>query len=405
MQQNNLKKIISTCMVATCTILYCATSSSAIPLQSKVFMLAKNDATKMVVPSTGPGEHQVRYQKIDARVGAPAQDKIANERYMFLGPNGSPTPDCPRDPAASCPDGNGMLNGRYINEITAQEMCPDICHTTRRGDLFGSTPAACPPGYSVMGFFNMQDEWVRDPNPTGPVTISPAPTNDIATFQDYYYNPESYLCYADFVEYGDEICLPLKGNSPDEIADPALRADVYAASYGTPAGINDGKLPYAFLNPIDSKSYSKYQEQDAGVAVLFGGIRGKNKIPATWAPYSNQSNVPFVKRGIYEQSGDDIKKCVGGACSGMPELVTYADSACTVRAKAKAYCEQSEDLSGDYYVQGPMPTSPRCKNIYFKLKIPVYALYCDSKRQKILNTTGNKIPTSMLCGRVKVNWE
>lgn len=368
----------------------------------------RGDSTNMPIPITSDGDHKVSYKKIDVNTDSPDSGDIANENYRFLGPNGSPTPECPANPQSSCPDANGMLNGKFVNEITAQQMCPDVCLKTRTGDLYGNDPAACPSGYAIKAFFNMQEEWIRDPNPTGPVTYEPAPTSDIQTYLKYYYNVDGYDCKADLAGYGDSVCLqaPVTANEKF-MTNTKMMHDLYAKAYGAQGGNNDGSLPYSFLNPFTVDNYSSHQEVEAGVALMFDGVRSSQRVPATWAAYNNHKDPVNVQRGVYEESGNDVQECPFSSCQGLPEIITYADPACKVRAKRNAYCEQSTDFTDDWYVQGSMPGNwvGRCDKIYYKLKIPVFGLHCVSKKQKRLKATGNKIPTSLICGRVKVIWQ
>jgi hypothetical protein len=86
------------------------------------------------------------------------------------------------------------------------------------------------------------------------------------------------------------------------------------------------------------------------------------------------------------------------------EMKTYRDSACTIPAMAHSVCGMPADGTPEHYQQ-THTDSGACAQIYVKMQIPVFELWCEKLKQPVLKETGMPAPTSLVCGRVKGSWE
>lgn len=418
-------------------------------------------STKITIPSTKSTERSTKVEVKNANMdtGGWTRSQIANENYRNLGPNGAPTPACPTD-SSRCPDMNNRLQGATLTQTQIQAQCPEVCIVSRQGNLDGSTPAICPAGYAQMAAFDVQDEWIPNPDyASAAAGGNRVDTNDYNTFKARWRDPENYRCVSQFVGYGDRICYPYQGsNAPfpykwegckpgghasggpcvpasTTIYDVVFRANPYTVNWGMN---NNGDQPFRNANPVyyahNNLSLSAYNsgvatEVAAGVRGKFTTIRNQGKMPSTWAAFDNigyLTRYPVDSPGwwgnwfhhpdgamspAYEPpfNAPSTKTCInlgraGKWCydtPGGPVPITYNNSSCTSVAWTNSPCP----VSGvPRHPVGGVWKSPNCPRLWIKIQIPVYEMYCLEKPKK-LKPSGHKVPTSLLCGRVKSEWQ
>lgn len=414
-----------------------------LPVGSKQYSSA--DSTKMVIPSTtsttSTGSHKVEIKNPRMKTGNWTSYNIANENYKNLGPGGGPTPSCPVN-SSQCPDMNGMLGGVKVAESVVASQCPEVCMVSRSGDLDGDTMPVCPSGYAQMAAFDVQDEWVPNPDYGGGSGAGVAvKTTDYDTFKSYWTNPDSYHCVSEYVGYGNWICFPYQGSvgwGNDWTASDAYDVVFRDQGYTKPSwGMNNNSdQPYRMLNPASPAfagwtasqyhSYHSNYEAAAGVKSRFDHIRNVDKMmPSTWAYFDNTGYyIPrtwaiaswwffYPEHAVsanYEPAitAETKKMCFYGYCVPAKTkygMKTYIDSSCNVEAKIKAVCGINHTgYQKDYHAQGVTSAgNGKCAKLFVKLQIPVFKMYCKSKPKK-LKASGYKVPTSLLCGRIKSEW-
>lgn len=408
-----------------------------------------SSATDIAVPSVKAGK--VVHKKTGLNTGVPPAALIANEKYANMGPGGSPTPQCPR--YFGCPDINKRLSGEKtrLDNTLFQQNCPDFCLANRTGDLSGTYMAVCPAGYAQIGMFNAQQEWV--PNPSGEVTYTVVDVIDrqnptsAATFMKYWNDPAHYDCHP-YTGLGSEpivhiserpskyvkaVCVSWAGGKdcgPFCNDMPWKRNAFGEWSYVEPSGFENTPQWYPYLplmnflttRPNAPFSMPVIDEATYGLSGIFKGIRANGRMPVTWCGQSNQRNKPVpicatkstggnpiyyekftVPTYSYMASPSDTTKT---EVPGYDQLLTYADADCTTVAMKNSVCGIPLTYPDEEPDTPALAAGGSCSNIYFRVLVPVYEMTC-KKRSGTLKASpaGYDTPVSILCGRVKPQWQ
>ena len=409
-------------------------------------------STGIVVPSTTSTTKKVTEKKSGLLTGTPSPQQISSEKYANMGPGGAPTPMCPR--YFGCPD----INDRVVSNNTLSKMdtdaktlkCPDFCIAQRQGDLSGTVMAVCPAGYAQIGMFNAQQEWVR--NAEGSVIYTTVDVIDkqnptsFATFMSYWNDPARYDCHPYTGEgsepivslselpskYVQSVCVSwagVKDCGPFCNDVPWKQNAAGEWSYVAPSGFSNTPQWNSYLPLLNLKTEAPnspfittgIDEQTFGLSGIFSQIRAKGRMPVTWCGQSNQRIKPVPICATKSSGGDIIyyeKYPVASysytvsppdpaktTIAGHDQMITYVDPACTKVAMKNTVCGIPLTYPGE---EPDVPASApegSCRNLYFKVLIPVYEMTCQRRSGTLkVSPAGYDTPISILCGRVKPKW-
>ncbi len=419
-------------VVTLAALALCSPAVAAPPTTNAGDSTSASSRTSSNIPvvTTKPGRNKITIKKHDIITYSPPAAQRKDEDYSKLGPGGTATPSCPFD-SSGCPDADGyiLVDGvrQMVPPATIVKNCPAICTKTRKGGTDGSAPAVCPSGYVQIGFYNVQDEWTKNTTPGQTVSAN---TKDPVEFMKYWKDPSKYNCTAEFIDYGDAVCLPYKGgrlasDNYTAMTDDILWRDQCQTSAPDERSCfgmkNDGMQPFvkagvSFSPGAPSSVVTMAIAKLAGVDSVFDRIMGTHKkIPATWTAYTNRGPVAMSKSAEYEVTNlvPEYKYGfkTGATCNpteltrpAHSEMATYIDEKCKKPAMTTSVCNRTDTCGEpDHYQQWVVPGGA-CSQLYIKVRIPVFALSCSFTPGAVKPLPGMDVPTSVICSRVQPIW-